>query len=87
MPAGITTNVQLSQLARSMRIPYFRGVYMRNALPRKIRRNESGIVNLDDADESGTQWRTPRGAIAPRTLTVSVICDRRKKLRATSETI
>ena len=56
MPAGVTTNLQLSQLARSMRIPYFRGVYMRNALPRKIRRNESGVVNLDDVDGPGTHW-------------------------------
>jgi len=29
---------------------------MRNALPRKIRRNKSGIVNLDDADRPGTHW-------------------------------
>jgi hypothetical protein len=29
---------------------------MRNALPRKIRRNESGIVNLDDAAGPGTHW-------------------------------
>ena len=56
MPAGVTTNVQLQQLAKRMRIPYFRGVYMRNALPREIRRNESGIVNLDDADGPGTHW-------------------------------
>ena len=56
MPTGVTTNVQLQQLAKRMRIPYFRGVYMRNALPRKIRRNESGIVNLDDVDGPGTHW-------------------------------
>ena len=56
MPAGVTTNVQLLQLAKRMRIPYFRGVYMRNALPGKIRRNESGIVNLDDTDGPGTHW-------------------------------
>lgn len=29
---------------------------MRDSLPRKIRRNESGIVNLDDADGPGTHW-------------------------------
>jgi len=29
---------------------------MRNALPRKIRRNESGIVNLDNVDGGGTHW-------------------------------
>ena len=47
---------QLLQLARRMRIPHFRGVYMRDALPRKIRRNESGIVNLDAVDGPGTHW-------------------------------
>src|SRR5580765_6163668 len=54
---GVTTNVQLEQLARRMRIPFFRGVFMRNNLPiNNIRRNESGIVNLDDADGPGTHW-------------------------------
>ncbi|KAM0734161.1 hypothetical protein ACS0PU_012526 [Formica fusca] len=33
MPAGVTTNVQLEQLARRMRIQFFRGVFMRNNLP------------------------------------------------------
>lgn len=57
MPAGVTTDVQLNQLARRMRIPYFRGVYMRNALPTSgVRRNESGIINLDDTTGPGTHW-------------------------------
>ena len=48
MPAGVTTNVQLDQLARLMRVPFFRDVFMRNALPiSSVRRNKSGIVNLD----------------------------------------
>lgn len=29
---------------------------MRNKLPKKIRKQESGIVNLDDADGRGTHW-------------------------------
>ncbi|XP_067208458.1 uncharacterized protein [Linepithema humile] len=43
MPTGATTNLQLSRIAKRMRIPYFRGVYMRNALPDKIHKNESGF--------------------------------------------
>jgi len=31
MPRGVTTNVQLQQLANRMRIPYFRGIFMRTA--------------------------------------------------------
>jgi len=57
MPVGATTNIQLDHLARRMHVPYFRGVFMRNALPISgARRNESGIVNLDDARGSGTHW-------------------------------
>ncbi|XP_077258538.1 uncharacterized protein LOC143895358 [Temnothorax americanus] len=57
IPKGVTTNVQLQQLAKHMRIPYFRGVFMRDSLPiGGIRRNESGIVNLDNTDGPGTHW-------------------------------
>lgn len=40
-----------------MRIPFFRGVFMRNSLPQGgVCRNESGIVNLDDSEGPGTHW-------------------------------
>jgi len=54
MPQGATTNVQLLQLAKRIRIPYFRGVFMRNSLPiGGIHQNESGIVNLDSVEGPG----------------------------------
>ena len=57
MPSGATTNVQLNELARRMRVPYFRSVFMRIMLPTSgAHRNESGIVNLDDAMGPGTHW-------------------------------
>jgi len=57
MPADVTTNIQLDHLARRMYVPYFRGVFMRNALPISgACRNESGIVNMDDARDPVTHW-------------------------------
>jgi len=57
MPSGAITNVQLNELARRMRVPYFKGVFMRNTLPTSgAHRNESGIVNLDDATGPDTHW-------------------------------
>jgi len=35
-----------------MRIPYFRGIFMRTTLPIEVRRNKSGIVNLNNAEDS-----------------------------------
>lgn len=37
-------------------IPYFRGVYMKDDLPRKPRSVECGIINLDDSYNNGTHW-------------------------------
>ncbi|KAL6254315.1 hypothetical protein P5V15_014364 [Pogonomyrmex californicus] len=55
VPTSVTTNVQLDQLARRMRVPYFISVFMCNALPISgVRRKENGIVNLDDA--MGTRY-------------------------------
>jgi len=53
MPKGVTTNIQLQQLANRMRIPYFRGIFMHTILPRGVCRNESGIMNPDNAEGSG----------------------------------
>ena len=54
--SGITTNEQLSRAAYRLRLPFFRGVFMRDALPTKSHRNESGIVNLDNSENAGTHW-------------------------------
>ena len=53
MPKGITTNIQLQQLAKCMRILYFYAYYLTN---RGSVSNESSIVNLDNADGPNTHW-------------------------------
>ena len=43
--------------AKELKIPYFRGVFMRNALPSTgPHYRESAIINLDDASGLGTHW-------------------------------
>jgi hypothetical protein len=56
LPRRALTNVDLMKYAKILKIPHFRGVYMRNDLPSKILENESGIVNLDDKRGPGTHW-------------------------------
>ena len=36
-------------------IKHFRGIYSRDGLPKKIRK-ECGIINLDDIQGPGTHW-------------------------------
>lgn len=54
LPRHALTNFDIMKHARD--VPYFRGVYMRTSLPRKPWDIESGIVNLDSAENSGTHW-------------------------------
>ncbi len=51
------TNIDLVKLAKEYRIPHFRGVYMRDNLPRSTpHKEESAIVNLDSRTGPGTHW-------------------------------
>lgn len=39
-----------------MQIPYFRGVFCRDQIPKKINKNEVAICNLDISKNEGTHW-------------------------------
>lgn len=56
LPNRALTNIELEKFVGRLRIPNFRGVYMRNNLPKHINVNETGIINLDDKNGPGTHW-------------------------------
>lgn len=37
-------------------IPFFRGVFMRDELPRSPKKKECGIINLDNSQSLGSHW-------------------------------
>ena len=56
LPNESLSNFQLMEAVKKLKIPNFRGVFMRNELPIKPRRIECGILNLDSAPGGGTHW-------------------------------
>lgn len=56
LPRRALTNFDIVDLVKKLKIPHFRGVFMRNRLPKKIHRNECGVVNLDNYENEGTHW-------------------------------
>ena len=57
LPRRALTDLDLIKYAKILKISYFRGVFMRNALPTSGPHNrESAIVNLDDKDGPGSPW-------------------------------
>lgn len=56
LPRRPLTDRDLHKLAAELKIPNFRGVFVRDRLPKKIHKNENGIVNLDTHYGKGTHW-------------------------------
>ena len=56
LPNKPLTNFQFIYTIKQLKIPHFRGVFMRNDLPRKPLKRECGILNLDGVSGRGTHW-------------------------------
>ncbi len=50
------TNFDLIEYVNKLNIPHFRGVFMRDNLPKSLHKVECGIVNLNTSRESGSHW-------------------------------
>lgn len=53
---GPLTNHDLIKYAKKFKIPHFRGVYMRDTLPEKVKNVECWILNHDSIKSTGTHW-------------------------------
>ena len=56
LPNESLSNLQLIEAVEKLKIPNFRGVFMRDSLPSKPKAKECGILNLDDSNGGGTHW-------------------------------
>lgn len=56
IPNKELTNEDLFTYVSCLKVPFFRGVFMRDTLPTRIWKNETGIVNLDSSEGMGTHW-------------------------------
>lgn len=57
LPNKPLSNFELIDCAKKLKIKYFRGVYLRDQLPKKPWNKECGIINLADSNDlRGTHW-------------------------------
>lgn len=50
------TNIDILRYVRELGIDNFRGVFMRDTLPKVVYRKECGIVNFNTSDQVGSHW-------------------------------
>ena len=56
IPDKPLSNFDLITYSKELKIPNFRGVYMRDNLPSHPYKNECGIVNFNTSNQSGSHW-------------------------------
>ena len=56
LPNKPLSNIELLEAVRELNIPNFRVVSLRDTLPKKPKKKECGILNLDDTSGLGTHW-------------------------------
>ena len=50
------SNFEIENAVKKMGLKNFRGVFLRDTLTKKPKRNECAIMNLGDSSGDGTQW-------------------------------
>jgi hypothetical protein len=56
LPYVPLSNFQLLEAKKKLDIQKFRGVFVRDELPKGPRKDECGILNLGDSNSGGTHW-------------------------------
>ena len=56
LPNKPLNNFELKDAVKKLKIPYFRGVFLLDTLPKKPNKKECGIVNFDKSGGPGTHW-------------------------------
>ncbi len=56
LPNKPLSNFDLQEAVNKLKIPQFKGVFVRDNLPKKANKQECGILNLDDSLGNGTHW-------------------------------
>ena len=52
----LLSNLDIERLVKDLKIKYFRGVFMKDELPKKVKETECGIINLENSYQEGSHW-------------------------------
>ena len=56
LPNKLLSNLEIIDAAKRLSVNGFRGVFLRDTLPKKAKLNACGILNLDSISDDGIHW-------------------------------
>ena len=77
LPNKPLSNFDLEDAARKLKIPFFRGVFLLDTLPRKPNKKECGIVNFDKSGGPGTHGSLGIKTVKLKSTSIVTACNLR----------
>ena len=56
LPNKPLSNLEISDAAKKVSLYGFRELFLRDTLPKKLKSNECGILNVNSSSDDGTHW-------------------------------
>ena len=73
LPNKPLSYLEIINAAKKLSLDGFRGVFLRDSLPKKAKLNECGILNLDSSSGDGTHWAC--GSKKVRISSISIVME------------
>ena len=74
LPKKQLSNREIINAAKTQSLNGFRGVFLRDTLPKKAKLNECGILNLDSSSDDGPHWIMWFKKVRMSSISIVMIC-------------
>ena len=74
LPNKSLSNLEISDAAKRLSVNGFKGVFLRDTLPKKAKLNECGILNLDSSSGDGTHWLCGSKKVRISSISIVMVC-------------
>ena len=68
-------NLEIIVAAKKLSLDGFRGVFLRDTLPKKSKLNECGILNLDSSSGDGAYWVMWFKKVRKSSISIVMVCN------------
>ena len=75
LPNKPLSNLEIIDAVKRLSVNGFRGVFLRDTLPKKAKLNECGILNLDSSSGDGTHWIMWFKKVRKSSILIVMVCN------------
>ena len=75
LPNKPISNLEIIAAATKLSLCGFRGVFLRDTLPKNLKLNKCGILNVDSSSGDGTHWVMCSKKVRISSISIVMVCN------------